>query len=146
MHTYTHRKNYKSEDVREGTCAAVAVKIQAPVFESQTKNKLGNTDVKGWIVAETKAAVDDWLHRNSEAAKALELKITANEKLRTELSGLSLPVYAVDIPGGGGKFNLLRLESGSTKAGGTDIQVQKTEKAYIFSDKRGKSHTYPRET
>ncbi len=81
-----YRKNYKSEDVREGMAAAVAVKIQDPVFESQTKNKLGNTDVKGWIVAETKSAVDDWLHRNPESAKALELKITANEKLRTELN------------------------------------------------------------
>ena len=81
-----YRKNYKSEDVREGMAAAVAVKIQDPIFESQTKNKLGNTDVKGWIVAETKSAVDDWLHRNPEAAKALELKITANEKLRTELN------------------------------------------------------------
>lgn len=68
------------------------------------------------------------------------------EKLRTELSGLSLPVYAVDIPGGGGKFNLLRLESGSTNAVCADIQVQKTEKAYIFTDKRGKIRTYPRET
>ena len=81
-----YRKNYKSEDVREGMAAAVAVKIQDPIFESQTKNKLGNTDVKGWIVAETKSAVDDWLHRNPETAKALELKITANEKLRTELN------------------------------------------------------------
>lgn len=81
-----YRKNYKSEDVREGMAAAVAVKVQDPIFESQTKNKLGNTDVKGWIVAETKSAVDDWLHRNPEAAKALELKITANEKLRTELN------------------------------------------------------------
>lgn len=81
-----YRKNYKSEDVREGMAAAVAVKIQDPIFESQTKNKLGNTDVKGWIVAETKSAVDDWLHRNPESARALELKITANEKLRTELN------------------------------------------------------------
>ena len=66
--------------------AAVAVKIQSPVFESQTKNKLGNTEVRGWIVNETKAAVDDWLHRNAEAARLLEQKILANEKLRTELN------------------------------------------------------------
>ena len=68
------------------------------------------------------------------------------EQLRAELSGLSLPVYAVDIPGGGGKFNLLRLESVCTNTARTDIQVQKTEKAYIFTDKSGKSRTYPRET
>ncbi len=80
------RKNFKSEDVREGTAAAIAVKIQAPVFESQTKNKLGNTEVRAWIVNETKSAVDDWLHKNTEAARLLEQKILANEKLRTELN------------------------------------------------------------
>ena len=66
--------------------AAVTVKIQAPVFESQTKNKLGNTEVRSWIVNETKAAVVDFLHRNAETAKLIEQKITANEKLRTELN------------------------------------------------------------
>ncbi len=83
-----YRKNYKSEDVREGTAAAVAVKIQAPVFESQTKNKLGNTEVRSWIVNETKAAVDDWLHKNPDAARSLEQKILANETLRTELNSV----------------------------------------------------------
>jgi topoisomerase-4 subunit B len=82
------RKNYKSEDVREGTAAAVAVKIQSPVFESQTKNKLGNTEVRAWIVNETKSGVDEWLHKNPEAARFLEQKILANEKLRTELNSV----------------------------------------------------------
>lgn len=81
-----YRKNYKSEDIRDGMIAAVAVKIQSPIFESQTKNKLGNTEVRSWIVNETKSAVDDYLHRNSEVAKVLEQKILANEKLRTELN------------------------------------------------------------
>ena len=85
-YTKLYDKNYKSEDVREGTAAAVAVKIQAPIFESQTKNKLGNTEVRSWIVNETKGAVDDWLHRNPEAARQLEQKILANERLRTELN------------------------------------------------------------
>jgi topoisomerase-4 subunit B len=80
------RKNYKSEDVRDGMTAAVAVKVKDPVFESQTKNKLGNTEIRSWIVTETKSAIDEWLHRNSEAAKLLEQKIIANEKLRTELN------------------------------------------------------------
>lgn len=82
------QKNYKSEDIREGMTAAITVKVQAPVFESQTKNKLGNTDVRAWIVPETKAAVDNWLRRNSEAAKMLQQKIEANEKLRTELNSV----------------------------------------------------------
>ncbi|HHU35796.1 MAG TPA: type IIA DNA topoisomerase subunit B [Treponema sp.] len=80
------RKSFRSEDVREGTAAAVAIKIQSPIFESQTKNKLGNTEIRSWIVNETKAAVDDWLHKNPESAKKLEDKILANEKLRTELN------------------------------------------------------------
>ena len=80
------RKNYKSEDVREGTCAAVSVKIQAPVFESQTKNKLGNTEVRSWIVNDTKSAVVEWPQKNADSAAKLESKIIANEKLRTELN------------------------------------------------------------
>jgi topoisomerase-4 subunit B len=81
-----YKKDYKSEDVREGTAAAVAVKLKNPVFESQTKNKLGNAEIRTWIVQETKSAVEDWLHKNSDASKMLEQKIEANEKLRTELN------------------------------------------------------------
>jgi topoisomerase-4 subunit B len=80
------KKDYRSEDIREGSIAAVAVKLKSPVFESQTKNKLGNSDIRTWVVQETKSAVEDWLHKNQEAAKNLELKIVANEKLRTELN------------------------------------------------------------
>jgi topoisomerase-4 subunit B len=80
------KKDFRSEDIREGTIAAVAVKLKNPVFESQTKNKLGNSDIRGWVVQEVKDAVEDWLHRNVDAAKQLELKILANESLRTELN------------------------------------------------------------
>jgi topoisomerase-4 subunit B len=80
------KKDYRSEDVREGTIAAVAVKLKSPVFESQTKNKLGNSDIRTWVVQRTKDAVEDWLHKNPEAARQLEQKIMANEKLRTELN------------------------------------------------------------
>ncbi|MDR0910132.1 MAG: type IIA DNA topoisomerase subunit B [Spirochaetaceae bacterium] len=82
------KKDFRSEDVREGCIAAVAVKLKNPVFESQTKNKLGNTDIRSWIVAETKAATEDWLHKNTDAAKKMEQKIEANETLRTELNAV----------------------------------------------------------
>ena len=82
------KKDYRSEDVREGTIAACAIKLKNPVFESQTKNKLGNSDIRAWIVQETKAAVEDWLHKNVEAAKKLEQKILSNESLRTELNAV----------------------------------------------------------
>jgi topoisomerase-4 subunit B len=78
--------SFKGEDVREGIAAAVAVKLKDPVFESQTKNKLGNSDVKPWIMQEVKRGIDDWLRRNPETAKTLQEKIIANEKLRTELN------------------------------------------------------------
>ncbi|MDR2499731.1 MAG: type IIA DNA topoisomerase subunit B [Treponema sp.] len=81
-----YKKDYRSEDIREGSLGAVAIKLQNPVFESQTKNKLGNSDIRAWLVQEVKGAVEDWLHKNGEAAKVLEQKIIANEKLRTELN------------------------------------------------------------
>lgn len=80
--------SYKSEDIREGITAAVLVKVKDPVFESQTKNKLGNTDIRQWIMGETQSGLDDWLHHNPEAAKKIQEKIQANEKLRTELSAV----------------------------------------------------------
>lgn len=80
--------NYKSEDVRDGITAAVLVKVKDPVFESQTKNKLGNTDIRQWIVAETQSGLDNWLHKNPKAAERLEEKIKHNEKLRVELASV----------------------------------------------------------
>jgi topoisomerase IV subunit B len=77
---------YKGEDVREGITAAIAIKLQNPVFESQTKNKLGNTEIKSWIIQEAKRGLDDFLRKNPTAAKKLQEKIIANEKLRTELN------------------------------------------------------------
>ena len=82
------KKDYRSEDVREGTTAAIAIKLKNPVFESQTKNKLGNSDIRAWVVQETRNAVEDWLHKNPEAGKKLEQKIMANESLRTELNAV----------------------------------------------------------
>jgi topoisomerase-4 subunit B len=82
------KKDYRSEDIREGAIAAVAVKLKNPVFESQTKNKLGNSDIRAWIVQEVRNAVEDWLHKNSDAGKRLEQKILSNESLRTELNAV----------------------------------------------------------
>jgi topoisomerase-4 subunit B len=78
--------NYKTEDIREGLIGAIAIKVESPIFESQTKNKLGNTEVRGWIMQEVKSGVDDFLRKNPTAAKALQEKIVSNEKLRTELN------------------------------------------------------------
>ncbi len=80
------KKTYAGLDVREGIAGAVAVKLKSPVFESQTKNKLGNSEIRSWIVGEVKSAVVDCLHKNGDAAKKLEEKIVSNERLRTELN------------------------------------------------------------
>ena len=82
------KKNYNGADVRESITGAVAIKLKDPVFESQTKNKLGNTDVRGWIVSDTRSAVVDWLHKNRTIAKKLEDKIVHNERLRKELNAV----------------------------------------------------------
>lgn len=80
--------DYDGTDVREGLVAALLVKVKDPVFESQTKNKLGNTDIRQWIVSETQSALDNWLHLNPEAARKIQEKVEANKKLRTELNAV----------------------------------------------------------
>ncbi len=87
VNDYYH-KNFSGIDVREGVAGAISVKLQNPVFESQTKNKLGNSEIRSWIIQEVKSAVVDFLHKNSDAAKRLEEKIVNNEKLRKELNAV----------------------------------------------------------
>ncbi|MCP5040870.1 MAG: type IIA DNA topoisomerase subunit B [bacterium] len=82
------KKNFAGEDVREGILGCVAIKLQDPVFESQTKNKLGSTEVRSWIVPEVKKQVVMWLHQNPDEAAGLLEKISMNEKLRKELSSI----------------------------------------------------------
>ena len=78
-------KKFSGKDVREGVVGALAVKIKDPVFESQTKNKLGNTEIRSWIVNEVKDTVSAYLYKNSEAAERMLEKIQQNEKVRKEL-------------------------------------------------------------
>ena len=81
-----YKRTFSGVDVREGVAGAISVKLQNPVFESQTKNKLGNTEIRGWIVSEVRSGIVDFLHKNNEASKKLEDKIVRNEKLRKELN------------------------------------------------------------
>ncbi len=83
-----YKKNFSGVDVREGVAGAIAIRIKSPVFESQTKNKLGNTEIRSWIVNETRSAVVDFLHKNSKANKALLDKVLSNERLRKELNAV----------------------------------------------------------
>lgn len=83
-----YKKSYTAPDVRDGLTGAISIKLQDPVFESQTKNKLGNTEVRAWISQEVKEAIIDFLMKNSEAANKLSEKIASNEKLRKELAAV----------------------------------------------------------
>ncbi|MBU4117817.1 MAG: type IIA DNA topoisomerase subunit B [Proteobacteria bacterium] len=78
-------KKFSGEDVREGVVGAIAVKVKDPIFESQTKNKLGNTDVRGDIVNKVKDFVCDFFYKNTELAEIIIDKIQQSAKIRKEL-------------------------------------------------------------
>lgn len=82
------KKNFQSIDVREGLVTALLIRLKDPVFESQTKNKLGNAELKGPLANEVKAAVLDLLYKNKEMADCLLERISFNEKLRKELANV----------------------------------------------------------
>lgn len=82
------KKNFQGVDVREGIVGTILVKVKEPVFESQTKNKLGNTEVRAPIVQEVKDAVINLLYKNPTVANQLVERIVFNEKLRKELSAV----------------------------------------------------------
>lgn len=88
-------KNYDPSDIRKSIIAAVAIKVIEPVFESQTKTKLGSTEMgPGLLTVRTfvsdfiKTKLDNYLHKNPEAAQSLERKIRQAEIERKELSGI----------------------------------------------------------
>ena len=88
-------KNYDAIDIRQSIVAAVAVKVMEPVFESQTKTKLGSQEIepdgmsmRAFMNDFLKEKLDNYLHRNTETAEILERKIKQSEKERKELSGI----------------------------------------------------------
>ena len=82
------KKNFQGVDIREGIVGTILVRVKDPVFESQTKNKLGNTDIRGPIVQEVKEAVVNLLYKNPTTANKLIERIVFNEKLRRELASV----------------------------------------------------------
>jgi topoisomerase-4 subunit B len=88
-------KNYEASDIRQSIVAAVAVKVVEPIFESQTKTKLGSTEIepdgksmRAFVNDFLKEKLDNYLHRNPNVAEILEKKIKQSEKERKELSGI----------------------------------------------------------
>lgn len=82
------KKNFQGVDVREGIVGTILVKVKDPVFESQTKNKLSNSEIRGPILQEVKDAVQNLLYKNEETGKKILDRILFNEKLRKELAAV----------------------------------------------------------
>ena len=96
------KKDYPPEVIRQGLVCALCVRIQEPVFEAQTKTKLGSTHLepnkvdgtndspllKTYVLDILKRNLDDYLHMHSDTADALLAKINANEKERKEIAGI----------------------------------------------------------
>jgi topoisomerase IV subunit B len=90
-----YNKNFEASDIRKSIVSAVSVKVEEPVFESQTKTKLGSTDigpdgptVRTFVNDFIKVKLDNFLHKNPEVADALLRKILQAERERKELSGI----------------------------------------------------------
>jgi topoisomerase IV subunit B len=82
------KKNFQGVDIREGIVGTILVRVKDPVFESQTKNKLGNTELRAPVVQEIKEAVVNLLHKHPETAHRIIERIVFNEKLRRELAAV----------------------------------------------------------
>lgn len=90
-----YNKNYEASDIRQSIVAAISVKVIEPVFESQTKTKLGSQDIepggksmRAFVNDFLKEKLDNYLHRNPDVAELIERKIKQSERERKELSGI----------------------------------------------------------
>ncbi|RXP44817.1 type IIA DNA topoisomerase subunit B [Lutibacter sp. HS1-25] len=88
-------KNYDSSDIRKSIVSAVSVKVMEPIFESQTKTKLGSTEMGGelptvrtFITDFVKTNLDNYLHKNPDVAEKIQKKILQAERERNDLSGI----------------------------------------------------------
>ena len=90
-----YNKNYEASDIRQSIVAAIAVKVIEPIFESQTKTKLGSQEIepggksmRAFINDFLKDKLDNYLHRNPAVAETIEKKIKQSERERKELAGI----------------------------------------------------------
>lgn len=90
-----YKKDYEAADIRGSICAAISVRVQEPVFESQTKTKLGSQSVaengpsmKNFVNDFLAKQLDDYLHKNPAVADAMKKRIEQSERERKELAGI----------------------------------------------------------
>ena len=88
-------KNYEASDIRKSIISAISIKVMEPIFESQTKTKLGSTEmgggmptVRSYIVDFLSTQLDNFLYKNPDVAEIIQRKIIQAEKERKELSGI----------------------------------------------------------
>ena len=89
------KKNYDSSDIKKSIISAISIKVMEPVFESQTKTKLGSTEmggglptVRSYLIDFISKNLDNFLHKNTNVAEAIQRKIIQAERERKELSGI----------------------------------------------------------
>ncbi|MEO7307283.1 MAG: DNA topoisomerase IV subunit B [Ferruginibacter sp.] len=90
-----YKKDYDASDIRGSVCAALSIRVQEPVFESQTKTKLGSPTVyeggpsmRNFIGDFLAKELDNFLHKNPETAEALKKRIEQNERERKDMAGI----------------------------------------------------------
>ena len=88
-------KNYDARDIQSGIIGAISVRVEEPVFESQTKTKLGSQNIapqgatmRSFVVDFVKKELDNYLHQNTDKAKALQKRIQQSERERKEIAGV----------------------------------------------------------
>lgn len=82
------KRSFQSIDLRDGFVGCVLVRVKEPIFESQTKSKLSNTELRGALVKDVKDAVLELLFKHTGMAKTLVDRLSFNEKLRKELASV----------------------------------------------------------
>jgi topoisomerase-4 subunit B len=129
-----YNKNYEASDIRQSIVAAIAVKVVEPVFESQTKTKLGSQEIepggksmRAFINDFLKDKLDNYLHRNPDVAETIEKKIKQSERERKELAGIRK--IARDRSK---KSNLHNKKLRDCRTHLTDLKDEKREETTLF--------------
>ena len=128
-------KNYEYADIRNGIVAAISINIQEPLFESQTKVKLGSTttEPEGGISIDkfigdfVKEQVDNYLHKNTDIADIILQKVAESEKLRKEMAGVAKKAREMSK-----KANLHNRKLRDCRVHLTDVKGTLQEESSIF--------------
>lgn len=128
-------KNYEYADIRNGIVAAISINIQEPLFESQTKVKLGSTttEPEGGISIDkfigdfVKEQVDNYLHKNTDIADIILQKVVESEKLRKEMAGVAKKAREMSK-----KANLHNRKLRDCRVHLTDVKGTLQEESSIF--------------